>query len=356
MLLALTRWLGPFTSDEVAPPGVHRREVMIDSPRGRFAAWVYRNDAPRGALLLVPGLHFLGPADPRLDRFARVLANAGIFVLVPFLPDFRVMRVASSLKGDVERCWDALLRQPDLPPVLPGVMSISYGSFAAIALSAKRDVGGLLLFGGYADFQETVRFSISGDGDTPHDPLNQPVVYLNLLDHLDLAAEVDRSTLNDAWLQFIHRTWGRPEMKERALFEPVAHAIAATLHENAREPFLRGVGLRPGGLEWALEALERSGDAFDHLDPLPYCAQVQVAPITIVHGRDDDVIPYSHAQRLADALPSWATPYITGLYAHTGGSSLITLAEKIPALKEEFRTMVSIVRAFVTTSRKKRTP
>src|SRR5687768_16804695 len=98
----LMRWLGPWTSDRARPRGIHRRRISVDD---RFDAWVYRPREPKGAMLLVPGLHYLGPADPRLDRFLSILADAGALVLCPFLPEFRALRVGPSLVHDCARAF-----------------------------------------------------------------------------------------------------------------------------------------------------------------------------------------------------------------------------------------------------------
>ena len=45
------------------------------------------------------------------------------------------------------------------------------------------------MFGGYADLRETLRFCLTGEvaggREATRDPLNQPVVLMNLLDHLE---------------------------------------------------------------------------------------------------------------------------------------------------------------------------
>src|SRR5690606_4803104 len=134
--------------------------------------------------LLVPGLHYLGPADPRLDRFLAVLADAGILVLAPFLPELRELRVGPSLVPDTVASYEALLSLPDRPAGRPGVFSISFANYPAIHLATQRDVGALVLFGGYAEFDDVIRFSLEHASEVPQDPLNRPVVFLALLDHL----------------------------------------------------------------------------------------------------------------------------------------------------------------------------
>lgn len=309
---------------------------------GRFDGWVYRAPrAPSGALLVLPGLHYLGPADPRLDRFLAILADAGLLVLCPFLPDFRALRVGPSVVPDALASYDALAALPDCPVVRPGVFSISFGSFPAIHVAAHRDIARLLLFGGYASFEDVIRFSLEGDPDRPHDPLNRPVVFLALLEHLD-GLPADPARLGRAWTEYVRRTWGRPEMKTRARFEPLARSIAARLPEDARALFLLGTGVVEGGSSRIRAALERADLA--HLDPRAACAAID-APVTIVHGRDDDVIPHTHAAVLGELIPH-ARVHLTGLYAHTGRGAFDPRA-----LSAEVDALVSVLSSIVDAGR-----
>ncbi len=333
----LGRWLGPW-SDEGGQPDATREEIPIDaSMRG----WVYRpaRRKAQGAVLLVPGLHYLGPADPRLDRFCRILANAGNVVLCPFMPDFSRLRVGPNLGPDANRAFDALLALPDRPrDVAPGILSISFGSRPAVEVAATRpEVGNLVLFGGFADFRDAIRFCIAGapDPGRAHDPLNRPVVYLNLLEHLD-PGPTDRESFIEACFEYVRQTWGKPEMKPREAYEPVARALADGLPDA--ELFLKATGVAEGGVELGLDALARGADHFEYLDPRPWLSRVQV-PVTVIHGREDDVIPFEHAARLASMAPK-ARHLVTGIYAHTGRA---TLAELIPQAAREGSAMAQIL-------------
>ena len=334
MMARLARWLGPWTAEH-RRPDISRRSVRLDEG---FDLWVYRpRERPaRGATLVVPGLHYLGPADVRLDRFNSILADSGQVVVCPFLPEFRRTLVGRTLVEHTLAAYDAMSTLEEVPPGRPGVFSISFGSFPAIRVAADRDPGALVLFGGYASFTDTIRFSIEGAPGHPHDPLNQPVVFLNLIDHLEDLPK-DRSPLARAWTTYLRRTWGKEDMK-RGAWRPLAARMSGRLPVELREMFEIGVGLRPEGVAVISRALDRAGAAFDHLDPLPYCKDV-CCPVTIVHGRDDDVIPHTQAELLHAALPG-SRALLTGLYAHTGSSAVAPRAAI-----EEGKAMIGILSA-----------
>lgn len=315
----LARWLGPWTDDEAVPRGVRWREVPLPrrGDQRPMKVWTYAPDrAPQGAMLVTPGLHYLGPADCRLDRFCRVLAASGVFVVCPHMPDFGEMQCTPELGPDLARALDAMLAMPEVAATglaRVGLFSISFGSLPATWVARRRpEVGRLMLFGGFANFQRTLEFCVSGGGPgRPHDPLNCCAVLLNFLPHLD-ARDVD--SLEQAWLAFIRLTWGRPYMKERAHFEAVARSLAKGLPDE--ELFLIGTRVLPGVRPVLDHVLERGHAKTDALDPRDDCRHITI-PTTVAHGRDDDVIPWEESETLASLIPN-AELFVTGAYSHTG--------------------------------------
>lgn len=353
LLWYLGRWLSPLTPETQAPPGVERSALLVPPARPGdrpFEAWVYgpRDRPIRGALLVCPGLHYAGPADPRLDRFLRVLAGSGLLVLSPFLPDFTALEVKASLTDDLERAFLALWGHPARPrAVTPGLFSISFGSLPSLRLAARaspdRPVGGLLVFGGYADFSRTLAHCLGHGKSGPRDPLNQPVVFLNLLPWLEVP-EPER--LAAALRRYVESTWGRPELKAKERHAPIAEAVGAGLTGRTAVIYRIATGLEDGAFALAEQALLARGEDL-HLDPRPALAQIR-CPVHLVHGRDDDVIPHTELDALAAAFPPGAqvSTYKTGLYAHTGRGGVGNLADGL----RELLTMFGMLRAIVQVS------
>ncbi len=348
MSARLAQWLGPWTDDDLVPRHVSWRPMVVPAEAGRpeMDVWVYSNGAPTGAMVVTPGLHYLGPADCRLDRFCRVLAEAGILVVCPFLPDFRRMQVTHDLGVDLERALDLLLALPErrsMDTDKVGLFSISFGSLPALDVAARRpEVGRLMLFGGFAVFRDTLEFAVEGAPDgRAHDPLNCCAVLLNFVEHLD---PKNAPQLRQAWMDFIRLTWGRPYMKSNEAFAPVAHRLAEDLAD--RELFLKGTRVLPGVHEMLEQCLEGGRARIESLDPLPDCARIAI-PTVVAHGRDDDVIPWEQGAALAQAIPH-AELFITGAYSHTGQSTVLDL---VPTAAREVRALVGIVGGMAKTSR-----
>jgi len=154
----LARWLGPWADTTIAPE-VAIENAVLDGMRVRL----YRpRGAPRATYLIAPGLHYAGADDPRMDRFCRVLAAGGHLVVAPFIPSYLALMPDARAIADFTRVFHALPRWSTQRPV---VFSISFGSLLAFALAAEHGdaLDGLVIFGGYADFHETLRFCLTGE-------------------------------------------------------------------------------------------------------------------------------------------------------------------------------------------------
>ena len=332
----LARWLGPWASATKAPDVATHDDV--DAVRGVRVRVYGRPD--RETFVIAPGLHYAGPDDPRLDRFCRVLASAGHLVIAPFVPGYLALVPGADAIADLGRVLDEVPRWDARGGGRkPAIFSISFGSLLALALAATRgdELSRLIVFGGYADFHATMRFCLGGDTGSgriaERDPLNQPVVMMNLLAHLT-ELEPDRAELAAGWRRYVEATWGRPEMKARARFEAVAAELAPGVAASARELFLIGIGARPGADALAYPAL----DVFDAraLDPRPYLPRIRCR-VDLVHGADDDVIPFEQSHALAAGLVhADVRTHITGIYGHTGASR--------PTLRASVREMLTMLR------------
>ena len=343
-LVALLGWLGPWARPQALPRGVRRSTWVIregDVPgrrarRGgvrpapgatsRLEARVFEPQAERlGTFLVAPGLHFDGPDDPRFERFCRVLAYAGFRVIAPILPAYAELTVHPSAADDFELVAHELVGRSK-PGERFTVFSISFGSLPALELAARMPerVDAVVTFGGYAEFEATVRFCVDGvmrrpggDVTLARDPLNQPALFVNMLPWLD--APGDPTLLAEAWREMAYRTWGRMELKAPGRLEPFARELASRVAPEQRELFFVGCGVEPGGAELVHTALASARDAIAFASPTRALAEI-TRPVVVCHGRDDDVIPWNEAEKLYAALARRVPSrlLLTGLYGHTG--------------------------------------
>jgi pimeloyl-ACP methyl ester carboxylesterase len=335
----LARWLGPW-ADPTKAPDVRVVEDSLDGMRVKIFGEPHRRAR---TFLIAPGLHFAGADDPRLDRFCRILARGGHLVVAPYIPDYLALIPTARAKRDFTRTFDALPRWATSTKK-PIVFSISFGSLLALALAAERgaELERVVLFGPYADLRSTLVFALTGDTGArvaKRDPMNQPVVLMNLIDHLAGAPSgALRDALMAGWRRYIERVWGRMEMKEAGRYLAIAQEVRPSVPAEVHALYDIGTGIAPGAPALVLDALARFDTSA--IDPAPYLARVR-SRVDLVHGTDDDVIPFEHSHVLAKAMPNAdVRVHITGLYGHTGSSGL-----KLATAARELVTMVKVLRA-----------
>jgi len=335
----LLRWLGPWSD-----PG----SVPVSRGRG-----------DGGRVLLIPGMHFRGVEDPRFMRFAGILRAAGATVTAADVVGLRELRLSPRMFEDAER---ALLDASRDGPV--GIMSVSFGSIVALHLAAHfpERVRRLVVFGGYRDLEAALSYALGGPaagrglalGDVGYvrDPLNAPAVFIQLVDWVDeLLPEGQREAFVQACQRFCAETWstgagGSADAKHDGRHLRVGARLAESLEGEARALFRVACRLDGDAYGVAMAALARARERFGFLDPEPLLARIR-CEVDCVHGRDDDVIPYTESEALADEirrLGGRATAHITGLYGHTGtrasGASLRAARE----LVREGATMGAVLR------------
>jgi pimeloyl-ACP methyl ester carboxylesterase len=234
----LARWLGPW-ADATKAPHVRIRDEMLDELRVR----IY--EGPGTPFLIAPGLHYAGADDPRLDRFCRILAAAGHHVVAPFIPAYLRLMPNGSAIDDFRRVFERVW-----PDDKVTIFSISFGSLLAFAMAAEQGerIERLVVFGGYSDFHQTMKFCLTGEVPSgrkaTRDPLNQPAVFMNFIE--DVAHDrAHTQVLLATWLAYIKRVWGRPHFKVDRKFAEVAESLAPEVPASVRELYLIATGVLP---------------------------------------------------------------------------------------------------------------
>src|SRR5690606_7982278 len=235
------------------------------------------------------------------------------------------LRVRPSALRDFELILEACAeRFPSLMPAI--VFSISFGSWLAIELAAKRPdlVGELITFGGYREFDAIARFCVCGEVEHqgekliwPRDPLDSRALFLNLLDGLEVREE--RAELAHAFRRMCYRTWGRMELKAEGKLIPIVDDMLHLAPSRHRELFRIVAGAEPDTVSLLGEALSNRKGNIPNADP-DRALRPLTAPYTTAHPRERDGTPCSRAYKLRRALPEGEPPrlHLTGRYTHSG--------------------------------------
>ena len=265
----------------------------------------------RGAgrvFLLVPGVHASGVDEPRLVGFARDLASLGHTVVTVGPPDLAEYSITPSTTDAIEDAARWVATQPELAPDgRVGMMGISFAGGLSIVAAARpsiRDkVAVVLSLGGHGDLPRTLRYLCTGrqpDGTThpPHD-YGVVIILLSVAGRMVPADQVE--LLRQSILTFLEAS--RLDLVDKKLslatFEKV-RAMEPTLPEPTRT-LVSAVNRRDVAALGAV-LLPHVASLGDDTALSPEHAPPPSAPIYLLHGAGDNVIPAIESQLLAQTL------------------------------------------------------
>jgi alpha-beta hydrolase superfamily lysophospholipase len=304
---------------EVAPEpllGLPTRHGPMPAQLFRPAGRVHRT------AILLPGLHKDGIHEERLSRLAGELAASGLQVLTIAPPDLARYRITTATTDQIEDAitWAAQRREL-APDGRVAVMGVSFAGGLALVAAGRTPVRArvayALSFGGHGDLLRVLRYLCTGNATEltpelralatggahihvpkPHD-YGAVVALLNLADRILPAEQV--APLAEAITVFL----------EASSIDRLDHdgarahfARARELGDKLPEPARRLMGYvndrNVQGLGQALAPLLASLDLPPELSPER--SPPPSAPVFLLHGADDAVVPASEMLLLARGL------------------------------------------------------
>ena len=301
-------------------------ETTIPWREGALRARTYTPSKITGRpILLVPGVHAGGIAEPRLITFAGELAATGHQVVTTELPDLVRYRITPRSTDMIEDAGRWLAHQaPPGPDMKPGLMGISFaGGLAVVAASRLGGrVGWSLSLGGHGDLPRALRYLCTGvlpNGQTrpPHD-YGVVIILLGVADRMVPPDQVE--PLRQGILAFLNASHLEMVDKPRAAVEfERARKLSESLPEPART-FMTWVNNRDVtqlGPALLPHVASLGGDAAlsPARNPPP------LAPVYLLHGADDNVVPALETEMLGADLRARGgrvTWLSTPLISHAG--------------------------------------
>jgi dienelactone hydrolase len=306
---------------------------LVPTRHGDVAAQFYVPEAGvRRTVLLVPGIHSLGIEEPRLTALAADLAGSGVRVMAMALPDLQHYRITPDATDVIEDALAWMAARPDLAPDgRIGVIGISFAGGLAISAvgrpSIRHKVAYVVSFGGHGDIRRVMRYIATGEAPKvegvrvhpPHDYAVAVVLYgladkgvvpgqqVNQLrsgiETFLLASQLTLVDMNQA-----DATFAKAREMQKSMPEPSATLMS---YVNDRDVAKLGPRLVPH--------LKQLGDDNPALSPA--LAAPPEAPVFLLHGDGDTVIPTAESSLLANDLERH------GADVHLLLSSVITHAE-----------------------------
>jgi hypothetical protein len=294
------------------------QQTTIATRHGSVPARFYR---PEGGfdrtVLLVPGIHAMGIDEPRLTALAKDVAGSGLGVMTMALPDLMRYEITPRSTDVIEDAVASLARRHDLAPDgRVGMIGISFAGGMSIVAAGRpsiRDRAAFVLsFGGHGDLPRVIRYLCTGEAPRvegieihpPHD-YGVAVVLYGMTPRVVPPEQVEplregiRTFLWASQLTLVDQkradaTFARARDMAKALPEPSATYLK---YVNDRNVKALGPVLVPHIADLAAQ---------EAISP-QRAAAVPAAPVYLLHGAGDTVIPTVESHLLAQHLRSHDT-------------------------------------------------
>jgi len=295
---------------------VDEQDVSITTTQGAVRGRLY---SPRGivrppGMVLVHGIHHLGMEEPRLVNFARAAASSGFSVLTPevaALADYHVDGASISTIGE-STAW--LQQRLGTGPVT--IVGVSFaGGLSLLADCDPRyapHIRALMLMGAYDNLARVARFLATSlaefpDGHTEpyiaHDYGAAVFVYSHLEQFFTAS---DLPVAHDALRAWL---WERPDDAQAFYprLSPAGRATMEILIARHIDQLRRKL----------LQAIQEDDAQLIAISPQGKLAALG-APVFILHGATDDVIPSTESLWLEKEIPkaNLRAALITPAFSH----------------------------------------
>jgi len=283
------------------------RQTLRYQIEGRhYTGDLYLSDeSPRAGIVLVPGVVPKGKDDARLVALANTLARLRFAVLTPDLVGPRNLRVRSNDVREVADAFAYLVSRPELVPGgRAGIAGFSYGAGPVLLASLEPDIREqvrfILTLGGYYDLESIVTYFTTGyyrdekTGRWQHLSPRPYALRVFGLSNTDLLVrDEDRQRLRAA-------LWETDEEDDAGGLAPLSGLAADA---EALQNLL--VNEDPAQVPVLMERLSPSMRAeLEGINPAGRDLSGLRAQVILLHGRSDNIIPYTESVALARALPT----------------------------------------------------
>ncbi len=284
-------------------PAPEREEVAFERNGRQYLGDLYRS--PEGmlaAILLIPGAAELGRDDPRLVALAMTLARARFAVLVPEIPSLRRLQVNPGNIREVRDAFAWLSSRADLAPQgRAGMAAFSYAAGPAILAALEPEIRDrvrfILAVGGYHDLERVLVFFTTGHfrlgGKWSYMEPNAYGKWVFVLHNAEILSDAEDGKLL--------RMMARRKMDDlsadiedlRVGLGPEGRGVYTFITNRDPAKGLQLLGKMPEGIREDIAALNLAGKDLAQLK----------ARLLLVHGYDDNIIPYTESIALAAAVP-----------------------------------------------------
>ncbi len=253
------------------------------------------------SIVLIPGVAAQGKEDLRLVAFATTLARSRFMVLVPEISNLRELKIRAEDSRTIIDAFTYLISRPDIPVQgQAGIGAFSYAVgpavLAALDPEVREKIDFILSVGGYYDVEQVITFFTTGyfknENGWQYIKPNEYGKWVFVLSNIE---RLSRKTDKEIFYAIAQRKMDNPNASIEDLTDNLsveASSILALLkNQNYSETLTLITGI-PNAIRADLNALNLSNKNLSQLN----------AKLILLHGIDDDIIPYTESILLSRAV------------------------------------------------------
>ncbi len=257
--------------------------------------------SPLASIVLIPGVAEQGKNDPRLIAFATTLARSHFIVLVPDITNLREFKIRAEDSRAIIDAFKFLASRPEFPTQRQaGIGAFSYAAgpavLAALNSEVREKIDFILSVGGYYDVEQVITFFTTGyfknDNGWQYQKPNEYGKWVFVLSNIErLSNPKDKEIFNEIAQRKMHD----PDAIIDDLTGDLtveANSILKLLKNQDHSEAQNLIKKIPNTIRSDLNALNLSNKDLGQLH----------AKLILLHGIDDDIIPYTESISLARAV------------------------------------------------------
>jgi dienelactone hydrolase len=316
----------------------------VPTRHGDIPARFYVPDTtPRRTVLVMPGFNSFGIDEPRVASLATDLAGSGFRVMTMSLPDLQQFRLTPAATDTIEDAvaWMTAHPEPVSSDGRVGIIAVSFTGGLSVSAAGRdriRDkVAFVVSLGGHGDLRRVLRFLATGEAPAvagvapppaPHD--YGVAVILNGLADRGVVPSDQVQPLREAIGTFL--VGSQLTVRDQAAADRMfakAREMTARLPEPSRTymEYVNARAVQPLG-SVLVPFLDQTGADDPALSP--ELAPPPAAPVYLLHGHDDNIIPAAESVLLAGSLEDRGGDVevlLSGLITHAQISTSATASD-----------------------------
>jgi len=322
-------------------PAPERRPVEYEIAERRYHGDTYVS--PEGTLagiMLVPGVVAKGKDDPRLVALAQTLARMRFAVFVPDMKGLRQLRVRVSDVREVADGFRYLASRTDLAPSgRAGIAGFSYGAGPVMLAALEKDIRDrvdfILALGGFHDAQHTITYFTTGyfrdetTGKWRHLEQNLYGVWVFARSYVELATRAEDRKRLTRYFEELAAERQFSKMRMLPGLAPDAQALQTLLMNRDPERVPALVAQLSPSMRREMEGLNPATRDLRQLE----------AQMILIHGRGDNIIPFTESIALVKALaPEQVELFLIDGLAHV---ELKLMRQDVPILLRAMESLLA---------------